>query len=632
MVWNKLNLSQKLFAGFGILMLILFIFGALAIYNLHRIRHEGDQLAARQIPFLVKTAQVERSWKNTLILLKEYALFKDDARFEAGMKELDRVSEMLREGERELSDGKSRKLAEQLARELVRFKSSAQETHRAIVQTRDAWMGMENAAIALEKAAQTYTNLQYEKLKHDIESKQNQEIIVRRVDKVSMMKEISDMVKDLQLSIRKADAENDPDLLKGYESSFVRIRHHVNSILPITTKDYDIQALKLILNTSTHCEQSMVQLIQNWSSSKRLSDNSITENGIQLVQQLSARQSELANMAARSNSTLSNSSQKIMIFGMVTLLLLGMVIVTLVTRSITGPILRLEKAARLQSEGKLVQIQTTGQTDEVAQLTDSINRSNLKIKSVVDKLRSLSMQLRVMGTKMNQSATILSENSAGQASGSEEISAAMEEMHALTSQNASLAADARRIAAHSTQTIQQEARQTREAVKVLQLMIHQSKAIHEIATQTYMLAINASIEAAKAGTHGRGFSVIAKGIRDLAERAQSTSVQLSEISTQGIEVSDRVTVNLESMEKEMKELVVMIETMATGTLEQDAEARQISATIQLFNQHIQSSSILSDELSTQAGLLQQDAVTLNEAVGFFNSEEALDAEPRVKRA
>ena len=618
MIWKKLNLAQKLYAVFGFLMLILVLFGVMAIYNMHQISHTGTHLAVRQIPYLVQSAALERDWKNGVINMKEYALRKDEATYVRAKEIFDGIDAVLKGSAAKITDQESRQQIGQLEDELAKVVGMLEDTHLALDVTQKAFEQMGADAKELQQAAMNYTQLQYKKLKSDLDQGTEPSIIARRVDKIAMMKDIADIIQNISMATLRADAENNPELLNVNGDDLSRIRHNTGQILAITTQDYDRKALMLINDRADRYGQNLKLLLSHWHQSKQLTNNSATETGVAVVEQLAARQAKLANEAALSNTTLSDSSQWMMMGGMSGLLVLGLVVVTFVTRSITRPVLMLEKAVRMQAEGKLVQVTASMHRDEVAHLSRSLNSSNQIIGNVVARLHHLSGALNSMGVQLSTHSARLNENASSQSAGAEELSSAMEEMHDIGLQNAALAKQVREVAGKTAQTIREESAQTRDAIQLLNQLVDHARVIEGIASQTHLLAINASIEASRAGIHGRGFLVIAREVGLLAEKTKATAAMLGEVSQRGMTLSGGVNQRLDEVEQEMLKLMQLIQGMNDGVHQQEIEIGQMNSAAQVLNLQIQNTMVLSEELAAQAMLLKEDAASLEQMTGFFD--------------
>lgn len=381
---------------------------------------------------------------------------------------------------------------------------------------------------------------------------------------------------------------------------------------------------------------------------------------IQTMKQLADFQRQSVSATFKNMSDANNRVRlALVVFGLVSVAG-GLLIAFFLTRSIILPIREGVEVADRLSKGELniTTVNIEGK-DEVAQLLKAMNRTVDQWKSVVGYMRSAVGSLSEGGRQLSASAEALSHGYEDQSGRISQVATAAEEMSQTV---VDIAKNAGGIAASASETAQiankgeiivdksvkevKEIAQTVDAsaafVKTLGERSHQIgeivTVINDIADQTNLLALNAAIEAARAGEQGRGFAVVADEVRKLAERTANATSEIGsmigaiqegvsqavgsmESATRkvetGVELSNSAGQSLRLIVQSVEQLQLMVQQIASATEEMSATSEQITRDIEQIASVSQNVAASSRQTTQASSEMVQLSETFQLLVGEF---------------
>ncbi|AEM22662.1 putative methyl-accepting protein [Brachyspira intermedia PWS/A] len=271
-------------------------------------------------------------------------------------------------------------------------------------------------------------------------------------------------------------------------------------------------------------------------------------------------------------------------------------------------------------------------TDEWGDIARGWDKAMNNFNNVINTVKHSAEQVSTAANEVLIGNNDLSQRTETQASSLEETAASMNEMASAikesaesVAQSTSMVSDAKESLNKAGVIIEDSVNKMNDVYESSSKIMDITKLIEGIAFQTNILALNASVEAARAGDQGRGFAVVASEVRNLAQNTQESVKSITSLITDSNDkiklaatsVQESKTIFNEILEK-MDRASSIMERINIAAQEQEKGIDQVNIAISNMDASVQKNAALVSEATSASESLLSEANDLLKAISYFN--------------
>ncbi|EKG43420.1 methyl-accepting chemotaxis protein [Pseudomonas syringae pv. avellanae str. ISPaVe013] len=586
------SVSLKLAIGFGLVLLMTLMISATGWFSNQALIDRGDRVTAiAEVNELTLQLRINR--------MSYEALYNAEtaAKVRSTLDELD--------------------AALQTARNLLRSPENLQLLDAQIQATRDYRQSFEDMSKAIETREASRSQMG-----------ENADKAVDQADRIEaeLLKEdnilafngivgVSKLIQQARFQVRGYTYSGRPDFEKDANKAIDDAVTGINTLAGDISSTYSPMLQQAIAGLNGY--RAAVGKYRDAQAASKAALDKMTTLGVSML----ATSNDLITRQNKSRDADSTKSIEMIVAATLLALALSILAAWVITRQITTPLQETLEVVERVASGDLSRNLNVDRKDELGKLQATIQRMTVSLRELVGGIRDGVTQIASAAEELS---AVTEQTSAGvnsQKVETDQVATAMHEMTATVQEVARNAEEASEAAVTADRQARDGERVVNEAIAQIERLAsavgNSSEAmgalkqesdkigsvldvIKSVAEQTNLLALNAAIEAARAGEAGRGFAVVADEVRSLAQRTQKSTEEIEaliarlqsgtqqattvmdssrELSTSSVELTRRAGGSLESITKTVSAIQAMNQQIAAAAEEQSATAEEINRSI-----------------------------------------------------
>nr|WP_116831175.1 methyl-accepting chemotaxis protein [Pseudomonas syringae] len=586
------SVSLKLAIGFGLVLLMTLMISATGWFSNQALIDRGDRVTAiAEVNELTLQLRINRMSYEALYNAETAAKVRST---------LDELDAALQTARNLLRSPENLQLLDVQIQATRDYRQSFEDMSKAI-DTREAsrsQMG-ENADKAVDQA----NRIEAELLKED------------NILAFNGIVGVSKLIQQARFQVRGYTYSGRPDFEKDANKAIDDAVTGINTLAGDISSTYSPMLQQAIAGLNGY--RAAVGKYRDAQAASKAALDKMTTLGVSML----ATSNDLITRQNKSRDADSAKSVQMIIAATALAMVLGILAAWVITRQITTPLQETLEVVERVASGDLSRNLKVDRKDELGKLQATIQRMTVSLRELVGGIRDGVTQIASAAEELS---AVTEQTSAGvnsQKVETDQVATAMHEMTATVQEVARNAEEASEAAVAADRQARDGERVVNEAIAQIERLAsavgNSSEAmgalkqesdkigsvldvIKSVAEQTNLLALNAAIEAARAGEAGRGFAVVADEVRSLAQRTQKSTEEIEaliarlqsgtqqattvmdssrELSTSSVELTRRAGGSLANITKTVSSIQAMNQQIAAAAEEQSATAEEINRSI-----------------------------------------------------
>jgi methyl-accepting chemotaxis protein len=642
----NLTVKMRVISGFTIISFLLVLLSILSLVSLNKIESATEEVSELALPTVGGSNSLKASFLNmgrltfeAYVTTNQSELNEKLAAFEASKSSFEEELAELRDVVQSESNLKSALSAVEVVYDS--YSANAIEVYNNHLLKQDLNDSVKSKYAIIEESADDATSLllDFADLDMVVDSTLLSKVAVEGValesNLLSILSTVAEYVSSETLQRAEIRGQGVLVMMTQAEERFASMRDTADGKDDTGTLDDVSDLIKTIKETilgSSGILTNQVSMLERANDSERFliaSDEDISRGLNSLENLLKLANNKASSVKQGVSDQVGSSIQWVIIMVLVSLGIAAFTAYKSVT-AITKPLAKVNELLRIASSGDLTHRLDDSSTDEFGVLSKNCNSLIQNLKTLIEGIHGRAEQLAAASGETSSVTEQTTRSIQEQKSQISQVATATTEMHS-TSQLVLQSADdtlkeighadeeaekVKQISMENKRSIEVLARDVQEAANVIN-KLHEDSAsiggildvIRGVADQTNLLALNAAIEAARAGEQGRGFAVVADEVRTLASRTQKSTQEINSM-IEVLQAGAEKAVTVMTQGKQQAEICVAQTEKAAQALDliTDAvhKAHEVSTRIeQAAREQNQVSAEISEKLETIVGIAEE---------------------------